>query len=91
MEHSGNHGATRDAVQREELAAEIADTFVCVSLGIVPTVRHADCVVFWLEVPREDNRVIVRTAGAASNAADVLLALLPPAIEIVAEGSEEAA
>jgi antirestriction protein ArdC len=44
--------------------------FVCASLGIVPTVRHADYIGSWLEVLREDNRAIVRAARAASKAAD---------------------
>ena len=37
---------------------------VCASLGIVPTVRHADYIGSWLEVLREDNRAIVRAASA---------------------------
>ena len=36
--------------------------FRCASLGIVPTVRHADYLGSWLEVLREDNRAIVRAA-----------------------------
>ena len=44
------------------------------SLGIVPTVRHADYIGSWLEVLREDVRAIVRAASAASKAADYLLA-----------------
>src|ERR1700675_2628526 len=51
--------------------------FCCASLGIVPTVRHADYIGSWLEVLREDNRAIVRAASQASKAADWLLALLP--------------
>jgi len=35
---------------REELVAEMAGAFVCASLGIVPTVRHADYIGSWLEV-----------------------------------------
>jgi antirestriction protein ArdC len=50
---------------------------VCASLGIVPTVRHADYVGSWLEVLREDDRAIVRAASAASKAADYLLAFRP--------------
>ena len=52
----------------------MAGAFVCASLGIVPTVRHADYIGSWLEVLREDNRAIVRAASAASKAADYLLA-----------------
>jgi len=48
--------------------------FVCASLGIVPTVRHADYLGSWLEVLKEDNRAIFRAASQASKAADFLLA-----------------
>jgi antirestriction protein ArdC len=51
--------------------------FCCASLGIVPTVRHADYICSWLEVLREDNRAIVRAASQASKAADFLLGFLP--------------
>ncbi len=64
---------------REELVAEIASAFLCASLGIVPTVRHADYIGSWLEVLREDSRAIVRAASAASKAADYLLAFRPDA------------
>jgi antirestriction protein ArdC len=62
---------------REELVAEMTSAFLCASLGIVPTVRHADYIGSWLEVLREDNRAIVRAASAASKAADYLLGFLP--------------
>jgi antirestriction protein ArdC len=55
----------------------MTSAFVCASLGIVPTVRHADYLGSWLEVLREDNRAIVRAASAASKAADYLLAFRP--------------
>lgn len=58
---------------REELIAEMGSAFLCASLGIVPTVRHADYIGSWLDVLREDNRAIFRAAGAASKAADWLL------------------
>lgn len=58
--------------------AEINAAFCCASLGIVPTVRHADYIGAWLEVLREDNRAIVR-ASQASKAADWLLGFLPDA------------
>jgi len=57
----------------EELVAEMNAAFCCASLGIVPTVRHADYIGSWLEVLREDNRAIVRAASQASKAADWLL------------------
>ncbi len=51
--------------------------FCCASLGIVPTVRHADYIGSWLEVVREENRAIVRAASQASKAADYILRFLP--------------
>jgi antirestriction protein ArdC len=60
---SGGFGSTLYA--REELIAEMTSAFVCASLGIVPTVRHADYIGSWLEVLREDDRAIVRAASAA--------------------------
>lgn len=62
---------------REELVAEMGSAFLCASLGIVPTVRHADYIGSWLDVLREDNRAIFRAAAAASRAADWLLARRP--------------
>lgn len=62
---------------REELVAEMASAFACASLGIVPTVRHADYLGAWLEVLRADSRAIFRAASAASKAADYLLAFGP--------------
>jgi antirestriction protein ArdC len=59
---------------REELVAELGSAFLCASLGIVPTVRHADYIAGWLDVLRADNRAIFRAASAASRAADWLLA-----------------
>ena len=58
---------------REELVAEMATAFVCASLGIVPTVRHADYIGNWLQVLKEDARAIVRAASMASKACDFLL------------------
>jgi antirestriction protein ArdC len=74
-DHSDSFGSTSYA--REELVAEMAGAFVCASLGIVPTVRHADYIGSWLEVLREDDRAIVRAASAASKASDFILAFEP--------------
>jgi antirestriction protein ArdC len=68
---SGSRGTKKYAF--EELVAELCAAFGCASLGIVPTVRHADYIGSWLEVLREDNRAIVRAASQASKAADFLL------------------
>jgi len=64
---------------REELVAEMASAFLCASLGIVPTVRHADYLGSWLDVLREDNRAIFRAASLATKAADFVLAFAPDA------------
>jgi len=76
---SGGFGSQRYA--KEELVAEMTAAFACATLGIVPTVRHADYIGAWLEVLREDDRAIVRAASAASKAADYLLAFQPDAAE----------
>jgi len=71
-DQSGRFGSHPYA--REELVAEMASAFTCASLGIVPTVRHADYLGSWLDVLREDNRAIFRAASQASKASDFLLA-----------------
>jgi antirestriction protein ArdC len=72
---SGSFGSKKYAF--EELVAEMNAAFCCASLGIAPTVRHADYIGSWLDVLREDNRAIVRAASQASKAADFLLGFLP--------------
>lgn len=72
---SGSFGSKKYAF--EELIAEINAAFCCASLGIAPTVRHADYIASWLEVLREDDRAIVRAASQAGKAADWLLAFTP--------------
>ena len=72
----------------------MAGAFICASLGIVPTVRHADYIGSWLEVLREDNRAVVRAASAASKAADYILGFLPgaaPATEAASADTEQEA
>ena len=59
----------------------MTSAFCCATLGIVPTVRHADYIGAWLEVLREDNRAVIRAASAASKAADFLLAFRPGAAD----------
>jgi antirestriction protein ArdC len=58
---------------REELVAEMASAFVCASIGVEPTVRHADYIGNWLTVLREDNRAIFRAASQASKAANWIM------------------
>jgi antirestriction protein ArdC len=74
-DQSGSYGTRKYAF--EELVAELSAAFGCASLGIVPTVRHADYIGSWLDVLREDNRAIVRAASQASKAADYLLGFAP--------------
>ena len=76
---SGGFGSALYA--KEELVAEMTSAFVCASLGIVPTVRHSDYIGSWLAVLCEDDRAIVRAAGAASKAAEYLLAFRPVSSE----------
>jgi antirestriction protein ArdC len=74
---SGRFGSKKYAF--EEIIAEISSAYLCASLGIVPTVRHADYIGSWLDVLREDDRAIVRAASSASKCADYLLGFLPAA------------
>ena len=90
---TGSFGSTKYAF--EELIAEISAAYLCATLAIEPTVRHADYIGSWIEVLREDDRAIVRAASAASKAADYLLGFLPCADEpgdtTAGEGQSEAA
>jgi len=72
---SGRFGSPGYA--REELVAELGSAFLCASLGIRPTVRHADYLAGWLSVLRADPRALFRAASNASRAADWLRARLP--------------
>lgn len=67
-------GFGSEAYAKEELVAEMAAAFTCASLGIAPTVRHADYIGSWLSVLRDDEKAIFRAASAASKAGDYLLA-----------------
>lgn len=86
---TGSFGSKKYAF--EELVAELNAAFCCTSLGIAPTVRHADYLGSWLEVLREDNRAIIRAASQASKAADWLLGFLPEADRFGAAGDEREA
>ena len=63
-----------EAYAREELVAEMGAAFLCATLGIVPTVRHADYIGNWLTILKNDSRAIVSAASHASKASDFLLA-----------------
>ena len=78
----------------EEIIAEISAAYCCASLGIAPTVCHADYIGSWLEVLREDNRAIIRAASQASKAANFILSFLPgskPASAATGDDEREAA
>jgi antirestriction protein ArdC len=77
-DQSGSYGTKKYAF--EELVAELSAAFGCASIGIVPTVRHADYIGAWLDVLREDNRAVVRAASQASKAADFLLSFIPKSV-----------
>lgn len=70
-DQSGKFGSA--AYAKEELIAELTAAFACASLGIAPTVRHADYLAAWLDVLRADEKAIFRAASAASKGADFLL------------------
>ena len=78
-DQSGVFGS--EAYAREELVAELASAFVCATLSIQPTVRHADYLGCWLDLLRADDRAIFKAASLASKAADHLLGFRrdPPA------------
>ncbi len=84
---SGSFGSKKYAF--EELIAEISAAFLCASLGIAPTVRHADYIGSWLEVLHDDNKAIVRAASAASKAADFILGFAPDATRTETEMKDE--
>ncbi len=58
----------------EELVAELTAAYTCASLGIQPTVRHADYIATWLELLKSDDHAIFKAASLASKAANYLLA-----------------
>jgi antirestriction protein ArdC len=76
---TGGYGSKKYAF--EEMIAEISASYTCASLGIVPTVRHADYIAGWLDVLKEDNRAIIRAASQASKAADYILSFLPQEVQ----------
>ena len=71
----------------EELVAELATAFVCASLGIIPTVRHADYIGNWLQVLKGDARAIVRAASLASKASNFILQFQSQTIDTESVGA----
>ncbi|WP_144037897.1 ArdC family protein [Sphingopyxis sp. KK2] len=87
-DQTGSFGSA--AYGREELCAELASAFLCASLGIAPTVRHADYIGAWLAIMRADTRAIFKAASLASKAADYLLGFVPDAAQGAAAAAETA-
>ena len=67
---------------KEELVAELGATFLCADLGISvdPRPDHAQYLASWLQVLKDDKRLIIRAASQASKAAAYLHALQVPAL-----------
>ena len=67
---------------KEELVAELGATFLCSDLGIStePRADHAQYLASWLQVLKDDKRLIIRAASQASKAAAYLHALQVPAL-----------
>jgi antirestriction protein ArdC len=87
-DQSGAFGSA--AYAREELVAELSAAFVCATLGIEPSVRHADYLASWLAVLRADDRAIFKAASLAAKSADYLLGFLAePAADAVRASSLE--
>lgn len=60
---------------REELVAELGSAFLCAQLGIpLEELQHPAYLKHWIAVLKEDKRAIVRAAGAARKASELLLA-----------------
>ena len=71
---------------KEELVAELGATFLCADLGISaePRADHAQYLASWLQVLKDDKRLIIRAASQASKAAAYLHGLQAPALVAVA-------
>lgn len=77
-----------EAYAREELVAELGAAFLCGSLGIPYTTRHADYIASWIKVLQGDRKAIVQAASLAQKAADYLN---PQAVTEEQEEAEQAA
>ena len=75
-----SHGDANYA--KEELVAELGATFLCADLGIStePRADHAQYLASWLQVLKDDKRLIIRAASQASKAAAYLHGLQVPAL-----------
>ena len=59
---------------REELVAELGSAFLCAQLGVpLEGLQHPAYLKHWIGVLKEDKRAIVRAAGAARRASELLL------------------
>ena len=78
---------------REELVAELGSAFLCADLGITPEVRedHAAYIASWLEVLKDDKRLIFSAASQAQRAVDYLHSLQPGQAEATEDHERAAA
>lgn len=86
-DQSGSYGTKKYAF--EELVAELSPRPGCASLGIVPTVRHADYIYLARKSCVKTIGAIVRPPSQASKAADYLLGFVPGSIEPASLDSAE--
>ena len=70
------------AYAMEELVAELGAAFLCADLGVAlePRPDHAAYLSGWLTVLKHDKRALFSAASKASEAADFLHKLQPPAV-----------
>lgn len=70
------------AYAMEELVAELGAAFLCADLGVAlePRPDHAAYLSGWLTVLKQDKRALFTAASKASEAADFLHQLQPPAV-----------
>jgi antirestriction protein ArdC len=68
---------------KEELVAELGAAFICADLEITPEVQadHAAYIASWLDVLKQDKRLIFTAAAHAQRAADYLHSLQPTRTE----------
>lgn len=72
-----NEGFGSSKYAKEELIAEMASSFLCGKAGIVNSIidNSAAYIANWLQVLKNDRKLVVQAAGAAHRAADHILAV----------------
>ena len=62
-----------DEYAREELIAELGSLYLCAELGLEGKLQHPEYLKSWIDVLRSDSREILKVAGQATKAVDLLL------------------